>query len=100
MVKVCPALCIYTAILTAYSDTGDERFRNITRGTSGIGDLEEFANLIDSFPAWWNRMKIDASSQEYRTQAIQINYDSLREKSVIHKWRQLVGQYADYTDQV
>ena len=66
----------------------------------GIGDLEEFANLIDSFPAWWNRMKIDASSQEYRTQAIQINYDSLREKSVIHKWRQLVGQYADYTDQV
>jgi len=31
MSKVCPSLCIYTAILTAYSDPGDKSFPNITQ---------------------------------------------------------------------
>ena len=67
---------------------------------AGIGDLEEFATNIDNFATWWNWMKMEASSQETRTQTIQFNYSSLRLSSVLRKWGELKKQYAAYADEV
>ena len=66
----------------------------------GIGVLEEFFTNINNFATWWNRMKMEAATQETRTQAIQIIYDSLRKKSVIITWGKLKTQYATYADEV
>jgi hypothetical protein len=66
----------------------------------GIVVLEEFAKNIDHFVAWWNWMKMEAITQETRTEAIHIDHNSLREESVIGKWREFKGQYAAYTNKV
>jgi hypothetical protein len=67
---------------------------------NGIKDLVIFANNIDHFATWWTWMKMEASTQKTRAQAIQINYDSLREEAVIRKWGTLKEQYVAYTKEV
>jgi len=65
----------------------------------GIGDLEEFANNMHTFATWWNWMKLEADSQDNRTQLIQVNYNPLRQEIVIRKWRELRKQYVAHADE-
>jgi hypothetical protein len=66
----------------------------------GIADLEKFTRHVGEFATWWTCMKMDTGAQYERSQKIAFKYDSLRERSVIDRWRNLKQRFVTYHVQV
>ncbi|KAF8153789.1 hypothetical protein B0H34DRAFT_676702 [Crassisporium funariophilum] len=66
----------------------------------GISVLERFATHISEYCAWWNAMEMAQQSQKDMTQRLAIDYNSLRDKIVIKKWKELREAYVNYTDKI
>ncbi|KAF4623075.1 hypothetical protein D9613_002353 [Agrocybe pediades] len=67
---------------------------------SGVTVLEEFSRCVSLFISWWNKMKMSQASLAARAHHVFVNYNALRERSVVQKWEQLKQSYVEYCDEI
>ena len=66
----------------------------------GISVLENFRVCVSVYISWWTRMELSNSSQTTSLEMLKVNYDSLRNRIVVQKWKDLRQLYVDYTEKV
>jgi len=66
----------------------------------GISVLENFRVCVSVYISWWTRMELSNSSQTTSLEMLRVNYDSLRNRTVVQKWKDLRQLYVDYTEKV
>ncbi|KAF9552215.1 hypothetical protein CPC08DRAFT_768465 [Agrocybe pediades] len=79
----------------AHKDT-----KELNKLEDDVSILEEFSRCVSLFISWWIKMKMSQASLAARAHHVFVNYNALRERSVVQKWEQLKQSYVEYCDEI